>query len=270
MPLGDQVQGGARVDRLSDGALVAAVSAARNPPAGSGLGWRVEASTLESQRARGSLQYNGAHGVATADLAADASGRLDARVAARGSVGMLGGTAFASRPIGEGSFAVVEVPGTPGVPVKLSHQVVAETDASGRAFVPGLLPWQKNQIEIDPADLPLDTDLSAMAREVVPYARSGSVLRFDVRRSRQALLVLQQADGQPVPAGATVRLLPGGQEFPVARRGEVWLENLAGDSQRLAVAWPGGGCELALTIPAGEPGVPVRLGPVVCAAEASR
>jgi outer membrane usher protein len=270
LPLGNQIQGGSRIERLSGGELLASASAARNPPAGPGLGWRVEASTQESQRARASLQYNSPYALSTADLAADKHGRLDARVGARGSVGVAGGMAFASRPVGEGSFAIVQVPDTPGVPVRLSNQVVAETDSRGFAFVPGLLAWQKNRIEVDPAELPLDTDVAAPVQEVVPYARSGSVLRFDVKRSRRALLVLLQPDGKPVPVGARVRLLPGGREFPVANRGEAWLEDLAAERQRVEVAWQGGGCQLDLVVPAAVAGTPDRLGPLVCGQEIQR
>ena len=136
----------------------------------------------------------------------------------------------------------------------------------GLAFVPGLLPWQKNQIEIDPVDLPLDTEVGEMTQQVTPYAGSGAVVKFAVRRTRQALVVLQQPDGQPVPVGAKVRLLPDGAEFMAGRRGEVWLSDLAAERQRLQVSWAGGGCELELTVPASN-GMPAKIGPLACAKE---
>jgi outer membrane usher protein len=160
--------------------------------------------------------------------------------------------------------AVVKVNGIEGVPVKRSNQVVAITDARGLAFVPGLLPWQKNVIEIDPVELPLDAEVDNTTQNVTPYPRSGMVVDFAVRRTHQALLVLRQRDGMPVPVGARVRLVPAGTEFISGRRGEVWLTDLAENQQRLQVYWPGGGCTLELAVPASPDGAPSKIGPLAC------
>jgi outer membrane usher protein len=266
LPLDDGINTSTRVDRASDGKVSATASAARNAPAGPGLGWRVEGSTQESQRARGSLQYNTSQAEFALDANSDAKGQVAVRGGARGTLGMIAGMPFASRPVGQGSFAVVEVEGMAGVPVKRSNQVVAETDSRGLAFVPGLLPWQKNQIEIDPVDLPLDTELGNMVQQVTPYAGSGAVVKFAVRRTRQALVVLQQPDGTPVPVGTRVRLLPGSAEFIAGRRGEVWLTDLAAEHQRLRVNWASGGCELDLAVPTSD-GTPMKIGPLACTKE---
>ena len=252
-----------RVERQGDGALVAAAAVSRSAPAGSGVGWRADASTQAAQRARGAVQYNGDHAEWTLDLASNAKGEVAARSSGRGTVGMVAGFPFATRPVGEGSVAVVQVDGLRGVPVKRSHQVVAHTDDRGYAFVPGLVPWYKNQIEIDPADLPMDVDLRETVQEVVPYARSGNVVRFRAHRSRQALVIIHQAGGKPVPPGAQVRLLPDGPEFLTGRRGEVWLTDLPVGSQQVSVRWQGGACELELALPTGDR-VPDRIGPLTC------
>ncbi|MEJ8839995.1 fimbria/pilus outer membrane usher protein [Ramlibacter sp. AN1133] len=264
VPLGGELYTSARVERPENGHTVSSVIALRNPPAGPGLGWRAESSTEPRQRARGGLQYNTNHGDVTVDVVADAAARVSTRASARGTVGMMAGLPFASRPVGQGSFAVVQVQGVAGVPIKRSNQVVAVTDDRGLAFVPGLVPWNKNVIEIDAADLPLDAEVQAVTREVVPYARSGALVHFDVRRTRQALLVLHRSDGQPAPLGARVRLLASGVEFEAGRRGEVWLTDLTSDQQRVVVSWPGGGCELDLRIPPSEGGEPITLEPLVC------
>lgn len=263
MPLDDGIYTSARLSTSSGSQPVGVVSAARSAPAGPGLGWRVEGSSEASQRARGGLQYNTSHAEFAADAASDAKGKVELRGGARGTLGLLAGLPFASRPVGQNSFAVVEVDGLAGVPVKRGNQVVAETDARGRAFIPGLLPWQTNKIEIDPAELPLDTEVGATVQEVTPYARSGSVVKFAVRRVRQALLVLHQPDGTAVPPGARVTLLPGGAEFQAGRRGEVWLSDLGSGQQRLRVDWPGGGCELDLPVLA-DSHAPPKIGPMAC------
>lgn len=264
VPLADDLYAGARTERQEDGHSSSSVFAARNPPAGPGLGWRAETSTNAAQRARAGLQYNTNHGDFSAEAVADADARVSSRAGARGTFGLMSGLPFASRPIGHGSFAVVQVEGMPGVPIKRSNQVVAQTDDRGLAFVPGLVPWHKNVIEIDAADLPLDAEIPGVTQDVVPYARSGALVRFDVRRTRQALLVLHRPDGQPVPVGTRVQLQGGSAEFRVGRRGEVWLTDLAADQQRIRVSWDGQGCELDLRIPPSEDGAPVTLGPMVC------
>jgi outer membrane usher protein len=264
LPLDNGIQTASRVERSTDGHVNGAVSAMRNPPAGPGFGWRVQAASTESQRAQVGLQYNTSQAEWALDAVADARGQVATREGGRGTVGWLDGMAFASRPVGQGSVAVVKVSGIEGVPVKRANQVVAETDARGLAFVPGLLPWQKNQIEIDPVDLPLDVEVANTTQEVTPYARSGVVVDFAVRRTRQALLVLRQSDSTPVPVGAKVRLLPAGPEFITGRRGEVWLTDLAGNQQRLRVQWPGGGCTLELDVPASPDGAPGKIGPLAC------
>ncbi|HSV46546.1 MAG TPA: fimbria/pilus outer membrane usher protein [Ramlibacter sp.] len=265
VPLDNGVYTSARVERDTEGKLVASVSASQNPPAGPGLGWRAEASSQESQRARAGVQFNTQHAELAMDVAADAQGQIAARAGARGTVGMLAGLPFASRPVGEGSFAVVEVEGLADVPVKRSNQVVAHTDSRGRAFVAGLLPWQKNQIELDPTDLPLDAQVQDLTQDVTPYARGGALVKFALRRTRQALVVLTQADGEPVPVGARVSLGATGPEFVVGRRGEAWLTDLAQERQTLHVSWPRGGCTLTVDVPVMEDGMPARIGPVACA-----
>ena len=264
LPLDNGLYTGSQVERGTDGQLTGTVSASRNAPAGPGLGWRVQANSTQSQRAQAGLQYNTSHSEWALDAVASANGQLSTRAGGRGTIGWVGGMAFASRPVGQGSVAVVKVAGIEGIAVQRSHQVVAVTDARGLAFVPGLLPWQKNQIEIDPVNLPLDVEVVNTIQQVTPYARSAVVVDFGVRRTRQALLVLHQADGAPVPLGSKVRLLPDGPEFMAGRRGEVWLTDLAAEQQRVQVHWPQGGCTLVLAVPASPDGMPGKIGPLAC------
>ena len=265
-PLDGGVHAAARIDQDNSGHQNVAFTAAHNAPAGPGLGWRVgaDASASGSARAQGGLQYNTSQAEGMIEAQTDTHGGVAVRAGARGTLGLLEGKTFASRPVGESSVAVVKVDGIEGVPVKRSHQVVAVTDARGLAFVPGLLPWQKNIIEIDPVDLPLDVEIASPTRELTPYPRSGIAVDFQVRRSRQALLVLQQRDGTPVPIGTRVRLLPAGPEFSAGRRGEVWLTDLSDTRQRVQAIWAGGGCVIDLAVPTTGAAAMSKLGPLVC------
>jgi outer membrane usher protein len=130
--------------------------------------------------------------------------------------------------------------------------------------VTGLLPYQLNQLTLDADLLPFDMDIGGIRETVVPYARSGALVNFPVKRSRDALVVLQQPDGAPVPAGARVTVTPGHQAFIVVRRGEVYLLDLS-DDNRIDVRWRQGGCTLVLKMAPWVPGAePPRIGPLVC------
>ena len=267
LPLENGLYTALRIARATPNSPSSAVSASYNPPEGLGVGWYAEALVQQSPRASAGLQSKTSRGDWSLDLVSDARGRVAARAGGRGTVGWLAGIPFAARSVGNGSFVVVEVGGLDdpleGVPVMFSHQLVGKTDSRGLALVTGLLPWQPNRIEIDMLDLPLDVEVDHTVQQVTPYARSGSLVSFAVRRTRHALVVLHQLGGEPVPAGAHVQLLQGGPEFRVGRRGEVWLMDLTADRQPLQVRWPGGVCQLVLTdIPAN--GSHSKLGPLLC------
>ncbi len=239
------------------------VQAAQSVPVGPGWGWRVAASDSTTQRFQAGATYNVNYGQVTAE--GNAGRETNAvRLGANGSLGWMQGLAFASRRIDHGAFAVVHVGDLEGVPVSLSNQVVAITNSKGLALVTGLLPYQLNQLTLNPDQLPFDVEIRGVRESVVPYARSGAFIDFPVKRSRDALVILQQPGGAPVPAGAAVTVTPGNREFIVARRGEVYLVDL-GDDNRIAVRWKDGACALALTLPsllAG--GDATRIGPLLC------
>lgn len=241
-PLGARRSALATVARRPGGEQAAMAELRQGLPAGDGWGWRIAASTDDAQRLQGDVVRRHGHGEWSAASRVGPDDRA-LRLGARGAFGRVAGTNFASRRVDRGAFAVVEVGGVPGVPVTLSHQVVATTDARGRALVSGLLPYQLNRLGIDATRLPLDAQLGTDRAELVPYARSGSVLAFPVTRQRQDWLVLRTADGGIVPEGARVRVGPGLAEFTVARRGEAYVSGLNGDAT-LEVRWRDGACRV--------------------------
>jgi outer membrane usher protein len=249
--------------RNASGHVGTAVQATQSVPAGPGWGWRLAGSDSATQRVQGDTTYNSNH----AQFTAQANAGRDAnavRLGANGSVGWMSGLAFASRRIDQRAFAVVQVGDLEGVAVSLSNQVVAVTNSKGLALVTGLLPYQLNQLTLDADLLPFDVDIGSIRETVVPYARSGALVTFAVKRSRDALVVLRQPDGSPVPAGARVKVTPGSQEFFVARRGEVYLLGLS-DDNRIDVRWKGAGCTLLLKMAPVVPGAESpRIGPLVC------
>ena len=245
------------------GHVINTVQATQSVPTGPGWGWRYAASDNAMQRFQAGATYNSNYGQVTAE--ANQGTDADAiRLGASDSVGWMQGFAFASRRIDQGAFAIVKVGDLPNIPVSLSNQIVAITDTKGTALVPGLLPYQSNQLTLNPDQLPFDVEIHGVREMVIPYARSGALVSFPVKRSRNALVVLEWLGGAPVPAGAHVVVTPGDQEFVVARRGEVYLMDLAVHN-RINVRWKDGGCELPLTLPPLAVGAAApRIGPLIC------
>jgi len=69
-----------------------------------------------------------------------------------------------------------------------------------------------------------------------------------------------QANGEPVPAGASASL--GAMDFPVALDGLLYVEGLR-EATRVRVSWQGGQCSFEARRPAGTEPVP-DLGDVRC------
>ena len=205
----------------------------QNLPPGPGIGYRVLAGRDTEQRGAGALSLQNDAG--TYALEAARSGMANTwRASVSGAVALLGGQAFLARRLGD-SFAVVRVPGFPGVVVYAENQPVARTDRSGAALVPGLHPYQKNRLGIEQADLPLDAQIGALEATAVPYYRSGYDLVFPVGRANAALLRVVTPDGQPLPAGTALHLAGHAATFPVAQDGQTYVTGLAAHNQISAV-----------------------------------
>lgn len=261
MPLEKQRTLVATTSRDNGGRYTTAVQASQSAPVGQGWGWRVRASDQANQRAQAGALLNSDVGQFQAE-ANSGSGTNALRFGANGSVGWLTGLPFATRSIGHGAFAVVKVADLADVPVYRSNQITTTTNGNGLALVTGLLPFQANKLSIDPDEVPFNMDIQGVEEMVTPYARSGVVVNFPVRRMRNALVVINQADGTPVPAGAVVTLLPGSAAFVIGKRGEAYLTGL-NDSNQLQVKWTDGACELTVAmdpVTASEP----RIGPLTC------
>jgi outer membrane usher protein len=261
LPLGSQRTVSASSTHDNAGRITNALLASQSVSQGPGLGWRVRTSDDPGQllQAGGTVNTNYGQLNADANLGKDGTAL---RLGTNGSIGWLQGLPFATRNIGLGSFAVVKVGDLKDVPVYRSNQIAATTNSSGLALVPNLLPYQKNQITIDPGELPFDVEIKGVKELAMPYARSGMLVEFPVRRSRNALVLLHQANGKPVPGGARVTASPSGLKFIVAKRGQVYLTDLTTDN-RIAVQWRDGRCDLAVTLPADGPAEP-RIGPLTC------
>ena len=269
MPLGsrrDYASAGYRHNEAADGFISGRsfVNLQRNLPQGEGWGYTARLGESHNERvssqvdALGSLSLNAPHGsyIAEAAHSRDVSAY---RASISGGVGTLAGHSFASRRINS-SFAIVDT-GVEGLNLNVYNQRSATTGPDGFAVLPNIQPYQRNLVEIDATDLPLDIEIPIARVETAPYFRSGVVVALPARRSRGAVLMLTRRNGQPVPAGATVRL--GDGEYPVGREGQAYVGGLQLGENTAEVRWPGARCSIRFEL-AAEAGFQPTIDNVVC------
>lgn len=230
----------------SGGSSALVLQAQKNLPSGPGVGYHVLGGTDEKERFQGGLNIQTPYGLYSLE-AARSHGVNGFRASASGAVATLGGSLFLARRLGD-SFALVRVPGYPGVQVYSENRPVARTDETGSVFVPGLRPYQNNRLSIELRDLPLDVRIGAEHINVVPYYRSGYRIDFPVTKANGAVLRVVLADGKPVPAGALARVVGVEETFPVALDGQLYVAGLA-PANRILVQWDTKACEVYVPYP---------------------
>jgi outer membrane usher protein len=240
------------------------LDAMRPVPGDGGYGWRAQ--LRGGDLSGGSLEASwlGDHGrlvVGAADLG---DGR-HAYAQLGGSVVVMGGRAFLGRDIHDG-FAIVSTGGIAGVPVKRENRVVGVSDEHGMLLVTGLNAWQRNRLSIDPMDLPADLRVTEVDLMATPSDRAGMLVRFSIQPVRAALVILQDAQGKPLPAGSRVRLAGSPEGALVGYDGETYLEGL-GTRAALHVDTVDGPCTASFDYPDHTAGTIPRIGPVPCLAE---
>lgn len=226
-------------------------------PLGAGDGYVLSAGTDGS--------YDGEYLRQTNTLLIDAAAArlLDAsaqRLTLGGGATWMDGELRATRTVND-SFATVDVGGIPGVTVYFDNQPVARTDDNGLAIVRDLRSYDVNRLSIDPLQLPLDAAVSDPQVQIVPPYRSGTLVRFPVKRVRSGVFRLQRTDGGAVPAGAVVEFQ--GAEFPVGLDGLTYVTDYDHGTSGEA-RWNGGHCSFRLPAPPADPAQQPDLGVIAC------
>ena len=268
LPVGPGVSADAFHTHPSDGDARTTLQWQKNLPSDEGYGYRLQAGVNAPQQA--SLLMQGRYGLARLE-AATFDGDTSARLGLGGSIAFVDGEWFAGRRIG-GSFGVVRLPGEPNVRVYVDNLPVGRTDEHGTAFLPRLNAYTRNNVRVEPLDLPLDVEVGSLLAEPVPAWRSGSRIEFPIRRIAAATLNLFQENGAVVPVGALVSLGGSASEdmddaddaFIVGHDGLVYLTGLS-PSNELSVSWVGGKCSVSVPFEAKKGSVPY-LGEFFCRA----
>ena len=247
---------------LRAGQNSAYASVTRNASDNGVVGWRVLAAQNQTgSRAEGGLNYANQYARLSGDVS-KSTGQAALRMGASGGLLATDGRVFASQRISD-SFALVEVPGYPGLSVSLGATVLGRTNADGVAIVPRLAPYQINTLRLDINELPISAEIENIELTAIPASRSGVKLIFATRLGRAALLRLVFDDGQAAPAGATLHIEGGNQEFYVANRGEAFVTGLLA-SNRVTLKWKSQQCIFEVALPQLVQNDIARVGPLVC------
>jgi outer membrane usher protein len=249
-----------------------AVSLQRSLPQGEGVGYdltvgHVHAADADPAYGRAFVQANTQFANVGAEYARATSIEGPpglSRLFVAGSIGYVGGSIIASRPVDD-SFALVRV-GVPGVPVYANGWFVGKTDARGEAFANNLASYYDNSISFNAKELALDYVYPVSEKTISPPLRSGTLVAFEIRKNRaiQGALV-GMTDGKRVPLEfREIRLVRGASAIAsfTARRGEFYVEGVEpGDYELQAQGTPP--CVANVRVPADVDAM-TSVGTVVC------
>jgi outer membrane usher protein len=235
-----------------------------------GVGYQASGTLAESPRATASFQGQNRYLRADASYFYDSWGKHHSRLDASGTLLWVpDGGVFVSRPVPQ-SFALVEVPQTPGATVYLNNQPIGRTDDSGRLLIPDLQSYYGNRLRVDSAELPSDVEVDEGEVVVAPPPHGGVRLAFASRRLHAVRGRLQPV-GLPLEAlrYGELTLRARGEVFtsPIGARGEFELDRVPSGVWPAEARGEGGKCVLHVPIPVD--GRPIeQLGALSCAAEA--
>lgn len=159
-------------------------------------------------------------------------------------------------------FAVIDTDGYEGVKVLRENQFVGETNKDGKLFVNRLRAYERNALSIDPTSVPIDVQIKDTSFIVAPRRAAGLTITVPVVVNSSAVVVVQDLEGNPIKAGARVRLEDTEFSTFVGYGGEIYLQELS-KSKTFTVSNGQGQCRIKIleTI---ERGTVPKVGPYVC------
>ena len=263
--LGGRTTVNAGVQRARDSTNVS-VDVSNPVPGDGGFGWRAQGRSGELHGGLAEAGWLTNQG----QLLGGVSSFGDSRYAyadATGALVWMGGHVFAARRVDD-AFAVVSTDGIAAVPVKLENRVIGTTDDDGMLLVTRLDAYQRNQLSIDPMDLPANVHIARVDAAVTPSDRAGTLVRFDITPIRSASVIVHDAAGHALPLGSKVRIDGQSGVALVGYDGVVYLETLQAHN-RLDAETPSGPCSAQFDYPQETRSIP-EIGPLTCGQEHSR
>ncbi len=260
MQLGKDINAAAGVTRTRDGMNYSVEAMKMIAPEPGSYGWRVRDVEGTSPYRAATAGYRSRVAQVEGSVRQN-DGTVVASAQAEGAIALMGGGIFFANRIDD-AFAVVNV-GAPDVNVLYENRPAGKTNAQGQILIPSLASYQKNNIAIDPRDLPLDADAPVTQTLVTPAHRGGIVVNLDVKsEAKGALLVLHGKDGKVLAAGSSGKLEGGNEPFVVGYDGRAYVKGLSA-SNTVLVTHAGGECRASFPYTP-DKDAQVSIGPVVC------
>jgi len=230
-------------------------------PLGNGYGYRIGASMIDDDFIDAGLTAQSEIGTYMLDVRDSASGGTVWQASTVGSVAYMAGMTNFTRQIRD-AFAIVNVGEFEGVRVYAENTEIGRTNKNGRLFVPGLMPYLKNNLRIEIEDLPLNARIDEVQAQAAPYYKSGVVVNFDVSVSNNVLLRAVLPDGSPVPEGAFATINRLKKIYPVGQNGKLFLQGVD-RSSLIKLRWQGLECDLDIPFP-DSTAIIAKIGDIVC------
>jgi outer membrane usher protein len=180
-------------------------------------------------------QYNGSRANVTGSYSTS-SNYQQAGAGITGSVVVHSAGVTFSPPAGD-TLGLIDARGATGA--KVDGSVNSRVDASGYTVVPYLMPYQLNEVALDPKGTASNVELKNTMQKVAPRAGSVVRLRYEVDTHRMLLINAKQADGRPVPFGAEV-LDEQGVNVGVVGQASRLIVRGADNAKSLIVSWGDG------------------------------
>jgi outer membrane usher protein len=143
------------------------------------------------------------------------------------------------------------------------NRVIGVTDGGGHLLIPDLNAYQHNQVAIDAMHLPADARITDTSMDIVPQAQSGVLAHFGVTRYRAASIIVRDADGKPLPAGARVHHVESGHDTIIGYDGLTFIDGLAPENH-LQIESGDKHCELVFSWKEDKDNTLQTIGPLVC------
>lgn len=210
----------------------------KSTPQGEGIGYAFSAAHAgggdsDGTFGRAFVQVNATHaafGGEYSHASSAAAGVSLSNLFLSGSLGYVGGSVFAARPVTD-SFALVRLPDVADVPVYANSWFAGRTNAAGELVATNISSYYDNFIVFDGKDLPLDYVFPASEKVISPMTRSGTLVEFSIRKNHAVFGVLiSMSDGKPAPLEFREIALARGEAVIrsfTARRGEFYVEGVA-------------------------------------------
>ena len=223
-------------------------------------GWRIQDQEGNTSTRSASLAHKTKY-MTIEGLIAQNRGEIGYSANAEGGLVLTRQGLFASNRVDE-AFVVVDA-GSPDVPVLFENKVYGKTGSDGKLLVSGLQPYEKNRIEIDPKNLPVNATIPKTTLDVIPADRSGMSVNFGVKAvGNMAVVIVKGPDGQFLKPGTTGRLEGSDSELVVGYDGRVFAENLS-DSNTMTFELANGNCRLSFDFKP-DSNTQVEIGPLQC------